>query len=92
MAEHIYIYTGKGVRIKFLATQDMISAIIDWFGLDFDVKEKDKDTIEVNVIVNEDAMFYRAMQYGPRVEVLLPKKLRNRLTEATAEVVEKYNQ
>ena len=90
MAEHIYMYSGEGLRVKFLAYRNMISELVDWFGLDFDVKERDSDMVEIGVVVNENAMFYWAMQYGPRVEVLSPKNLRNRLAEATAEVARKY--
>jgi predicted DNA-binding transcriptional regulator YafY len=68
----------------------MISDIVDWFGFDFDVIEKDAELVEVSVVVNEDAMFFWAMQYGPRVEVLSPKSLRNKLAKATAEVAGKY--
>ena len=92
MAEHIYMYSGESIRVKFLAYRNMMSELIDWFGLDFDVREKDAKIVEIGVVVNEDAMFYWAMQYGPRVEVLSPKKLRNRLAEATAEVAGKYAQ
>ena len=90
MAEHIYMYSGEGVRVRFLAYRTMMSELVDWFGLDFDVREKDAEMVEIGVVVNEDAMFYWAMQYGSLVEVLSPKRLRNRLTKATAEVAGKY--
>jgi len=90
MAEHIYMYSGESVRVRFLAQRSLMSGIVDWFGLDFDVKEKDADTVEISVIVNEEAMFNWAMLYGPRVEVLTPKRLRDRLVKVTAEVAEKY--
>ena len=61
-----------------------------WFGLDFSVKEKDAETVEISFKVNEDAMFYWAMQYGPRIEVLSPAGLRDKLAKATAEVAKKY--
>jgi len=91
MAEHIYMYTGEGVRVKFLAYRNMITELVDWFGLDFDVAEKDADMVEISVIVNEYAMFYWAMQYGPLVEVLSPKGLRDKLVKASAEMAEKYS-
>ena len=90
MAEHIYMYSGEGVRVRFLAYKTIMDDIVDWFGLEFDVREKGEEMVEVSVIVNEDAMFNWAMQYGGRVEVLSPKSLRDRLTEASANMAEKY--
>jgi len=51
---------------------------------------KDADTVEISVIVNEEAMFNWAMLYEPRVEVLTPNKLRDRLRNATALMARKY--
>jgi len=90
MAEHIYMFSGDSVRVKYLCKPDMINEIVDWFGLDFDIKEKEVDLIEISVMVNESAMFHWLMLYGPRVEVISPKTLRDRVTEAAAEVAEKY--
>jgi predicted DNA-binding transcriptional regulator YafY len=90
MAEHIYMYSGEGIRVKFLAHRSIMDDLVDWFGFDFDVREKDAETIEISVIVNEDAMFNWAMQYGGRVEVLSPKSLRGRLAETSSEMAKKY--
>ena len=49
------MYSGEGVRVRFLAYRSMITELVDWFGLDFDVNEKDADMVEIDVIVNEDA-------------------------------------
>ena len=92
MAEHIYMFSGDSVRVKYLCKPDMINEIVDWFGLDFDVKETESDLIEVSVLVNESAMFHWLMLYGPRVEVISPKKLRDNVAMAAAEVAEKYNE
>jgi predicted DNA-binding transcriptional regulator YafY len=90
MAEHIYMYAGRGVRVTFLADKAIMSDIVDWFGFDFTLTEKTAETVEVTVTVNETAMFYWAMQYGYRVEVLKPKSLRDRLAKTVAAVARKY--
>jgi len=90
MAEHIYMYSGEGVRVKFIARRRTISDLVDWFGKDISVVEKDENTIEVSVTVNEDAMFNWALQYGSAVEVLSPKSLRDRLKETSAEMAKRY--
>ena len=91
MAEHIYMYSGEGVRVTFRANRSVITDIVDWFGLDFSVKEIDGETIEIIVKVNEQAMYNWAMQYGSRVEVLKPKSLRDSLAKTAAEMAGKYN-
>lgn len=90
MAEHIYMYSGEGVRVKFLAHRSTMDDLVDWFGLDFDIREKDSENVEISVVVNEDAMFNWAMQYGGRVEVLSPKSLRDRLTKTVLGMAKKY--
>ena len=90
MAEHIYMYSGEGVRVTFKADCRIMSDIVDWFGLDFSVSKLDDAFVEVTVKVNESAMFNWAMQYGAWVEVLTPETLRARLAGTIAEMGAKY--
>jgi len=90
MAEHIYIYSEEGVRVTFKAGLNIMSDIVDWFGLGFTVKELDDASVEITVKVNERAMFNWAMQYGHSVEVMKPKSLRDALAKTAAEMAEKY--
>lgn len=91
MAEHIYMFGGPSVRVKMLAPENMMNELIDWFGKDFRVRKTKTDgQIEVVVKVNENSMFFWALQYGPYVEVLEPKGLRERISSAITEMSEKY--
>jgi predicted DNA-binding transcriptional regulator YafY len=90
MAEHIYMFHGDSVRVKFRAPIDTITDIVDWFGLDFDIKQADDEHVNITVLVNEHAMFHWAMQYGPVVEVLSPKRLRERIIKAVDVMATKY--
>ena len=93
MAEHIYMFGGSSVRVKMLAPENMMNELIDWFGKDFRVRKTKTDgQIEVVVKVNENSMFFWALQYGPYVEVLEPKGLRNRLCEAIKDMGKKYGE
>lgn len=93
MAEHIYMFGGPSVRVKMLAPENMMNELIDWFGKDFRVRKTITDgQIEVVVKVNENSMFFWALQYGPYVEVLEPKGLRNRLCEAIKDMGKKYGE
>ena len=91
MAEHIYMFGGSSVRVKMLAPENMMNELIDWFGKDFRVRKTKIDgQIEVVVKVNENAMFFWALQYGLYVEVLEPKCLRDRVSSAVTEMAKKY--
>jgi hypothetical protein len=50
-----------------------IKALVDWFGTDFRIIEKDEDSICIRVTCNQDALRYWALQYGPYIEVVEPK-------------------
>ena len=90
MAEHIYMFGGESVIIKLLTTEDMMSELVDWFGRDFKIIEHKGNQIKVRLRCNESAMRYWALQYGPYVEVLEPKSLREQLKGDIREMAEKY--
>lgn len=91
MAEHLYMFGGPSVRVKMLAPENMMSELVDWFGKDFIVRKSQEDgQIEVVVKVNENSMFFWALQYGPYVEVLEPSSLRARIKDAVSDMERKY--
>ena len=91
MAEHIYMYSGASVQVRFLAPDSIMNKLIDWFGKDFRIKKTSVEgQIEITILCNEEAMFYWALQYGLYVEVIQPESLRYRITEAITKMNEKY--
>ncbi len=90
MAEHIYMFSGPSVRVKMITTEDMMSELTDWFGNDFRLRLLGDGKIEVAMECNEKAAFYWALQYGPYVEVLEPKEIREKLSEDIKAMSEKY--
>ncbi len=91
MAEHIYMYCGESVNVKFRITRQLINDVVDWFGTAVKYSNETESTVDVTVKVNEDAMFNWAMQYGCYVEVLEPQSLREDVAAAVAEMNKKYN-
>lgn len=68
-----------------------MNELVDWLGKDLRITKTDiPGQIEIRFNCNEESMFYWALQYGPYVEVLEPKSLRNRITEAVKNMNEKY--
>lgn len=37
MAEHVYMFAGESIRVRFLAPKWMMNDLIDWFGMDVQV-------------------------------------------------------
>lgn len=91
MAEHIYMFGGPSVRVKFLTSAGMMNEMIDWFGRDFRVRKTEVEgQIEITVQCNEEAMLYWALQYGPYVEVLEPMELRERIRDSIEKMINTY--
>lgn len=92
MAEHVYMFHGESVPVKLKCSENMMNDIIDWFGKDIAVLKEDKNATDITVRItcNYDAIFCWALQFGPYVEVLEPKRLRDDLSKAISEMAEKY--
>ena len=91
MAEHIYMFSGESIPVKIKTTSDMIGQLVDWFGMEIKILEKMNDSIVVRFDCNFSAMRYWALQYGPYVEVLSPKELREQLKEDICKMADKYS-
>ncbi len=90
MAEHIYMFSGESAAVTIKTTSDMMSQISDWFGTDIRIIENKDDYITIRVKCNISAMKYWALQYGPYVEVLEPKSLREQIKNDIIEMKKKY--
>lgn len=90
MAEHIYMFSGDGVMVKFRAKKYIMKDILDWFGHDVKFTNESKEDVDVYVRVNENAMFYWALQYGEHIEVMAPVELRERVGKAARTIAGKY--
>ena len=90
MAEHIYMFSGESIWVKFWAEKIIIDALVDWFGKDFKILQKENDRILINVKVNETAMKFWAMQYGEFVEIIFPESLRDEIRQTAKDILEKH--
>ena len=66
--------------------------IVDWFGKDIRIEERQDGRFLVCVKVSINAMEYWAMQYMNAVEVLSPKELRERIKKNVQVANEKYKE
>ena len=81
MEEHIYMFSGPSVQVKMRVRENMMGALIDWFGKKFRIVQETKDGLIISVACNKLAMRYWALQYGEYVEVLEPENLRDEIRE-----------
>ena len=90
MTEHLYMFAGESVRVKFRAKHYIIDQVLDWFGTDVNIVADTDDECFVEVKVNSDAFFYWVLQYGLHIEVLEPLCVREQLIDAIRKMGEKY--
>ncbi len=92
MQEHIYMFSGDSLQAVIRIHKPNLGDFIDWFGMDFRVIEENAETITVRIKVNENAVYYWALQYGSVAEVIKPEILRARIKNSIAELLDKYTE
>lgn len=88
MAEHIYMFSGESVWVKFWTEKYFIDTLVDWFGKDFKILQSEGEKILINVKVNRKAIKFWAMQFGEYVEIISPKNLRDEIRQTAKEIFE----
>ncbi|WP_026525485.1 helix-turn-helix transcriptional regulator [Butyrivibrio sp. MB2005] len=90
MAEHLYMFSGESVSAEIKASPDMMSELVDWFGIDFSMVKKSDEFIIVRVRCNAEALRFWALQYGPYAEIIKPESLREQLQKDISIMAENY--
>lgn len=85
-----YMYADKPGRVEFIADIAIVDQIVDWFGDNATILKIDDKKIRVNVNVSLLAMEHWALQYLNYVEVISPKKLREKIKEDIKEAGKRY--
>lgn len=67
--------------MKMRVRENMMGALIDWFGKKFRIVQETKAGLIISVVCNKLAMRYWALQYGEYAEVLEPESLRDEIRE-----------
>ena len=67
--------------------KENISDVIDWFETEYRIMEEGKEYVNLRLYTNEDAVVFRALQYGRIAEVLKPKSLREKIYERVRDLI-----
>ena len=88
--EHIYMMSGPTIKAKVKLSSDrMINDVIDWFGKNVNFVEQEIELF-VEIITNEEALIYWALQYGKYVEIIFPIKTREKILDILKTITDKY--
>lgn len=90
MAEHIYMFNGESIKVKMQIDKVIINDIIDWFGSKVTFSSETENTCNVSLKINENAIFFWAMQYGQHVKILEPAPLIDKIKKAAKDITKKY--
>ena len=90
MTEHIYMYSGENVHVKFKINKPMISDVIDMFGKEVRFSEETENSVIVSAYTNEMAMEHFAKSFAPDVFVLEPQDLADKVMADMKKVLEFY--
>ncbi len=85
-----YMYADKPGRVEFIADIAIVDQIVDWFGDNATMIKIDDTKIRVNVNASLLAMEHWALQYLNYVEVISPKKLREKIKKDIKEAGKRY--
>lgn len=91
LAEHIYMFSGETISVKFWTDDFMMDCLIDWFSKDFRILKEQDNTILVEVNVNEQAIKYWIMQFGEFVEVVTPVSLREKIYDNAKKIMNAHH-
>ena len=92
MKEHIYMYSSENVRVRFRIVREMISDIIDMFGIDVSFMDTTDTHVTVSTYVNERAMIQFAKNYAPDVVVLSPQSVVDKVKNELKRGLEMYEE
>ena len=85
-----YMYTDKPERVDFIADENIVDQIVDWFGRDVRINPEGEGKVKVSLIVSPNAMEHWALQYAGYVRVVYPQPLVERIKARLDKAREEY--
>ena len=93
MVEHLYMFGGESVWVKFWICDDITDSLVDWFGTgkNYKILKFENNRFLIEVKINYSAMKFWAMQFGEYVEIVSPTNLRDEIKEVAQDMADKYS-
>ena len=92
MAEHLYMFGGDSVTVRFRMQKAILNDVIDWFGSDIAFFDETEEEVTARVTVNRNAMRYWALQYCRFVRILSPDDLARTVKADLQGALENYQE
>lgn len=86
-----YMFSDKPVWVEFVADEDLVDQIIDWFGKDIRIDKYGEKQVKITVKVSPSAMEHWALQYAGYITVISPQSLVESIKTRLKTAMEKYN-
>lgn len=85
-----YMFSDKPVWVEFIADEDLVDQIIDWFGKDIRIDKYGDKQVKITVKVSPSAMEHWALQYAGYITVTSPQSLVESIKTRLQTAVENY--
>ena len=78
----VYAFLGQPERIKMICQAHILDYVIDNFGRDIKIREKEDGNIEIEFIAPAKGLIFWGLQYLPYVEIIEPVWVREKIIES----------
>ncbi len=78
----VHAFLGQPERIKIVCQTHILDHLIDSFGRDIDIREKEDGNLEVNFIAPAEGLVFWGLQYLTYAEIIEPVWVREKIVES----------
>ena len=90
LTEHPNLWCSKTTHVKLRCPQNLMNDIVDSFGKDVRITPEDNNMMQVRLRIDEEAICHWALKFADGVEIISPKRLRERVAKMLREALKRY--
>ena len=75
----LFMFSGKMIKVTIRCQKRILDAMVDIFGTDLILIERDPQYYEFTVEVNENGILYLAQQFMDAIEIVSPNEIRDQI-------------
>lgn len=90
--EHLYMFSGETIRVKFWISRSMIGETVEVFGKDIVFLDEDQNGATATAYANEMSVEQFAKVYMPDVVILEPQKLADQVKNSMEQAMKRYEE